>query len=217
MNQRFWLCIAFILYFQYGYAQKTVFQEIFNIKAKPLFGETSLNAKYSVDDNNLKTLEYLIIFGQDSRYKYASSPISIFSGSPNKCLSWINRLINVSENEESGTLLSVDSQSILVLEGRGEKILNVHEKNGGDGYHRVTKKRLINLKSALEKWMNENKSFLNETSAKSDSSIISKPKNIDRLKPDFVADELIKLKSLMDQGVLTKEEFEAQKKKLLGN
>ncbi len=32
---------------------------------------------------------------------------------------------------------------------------------------------------------------------------------------NLVADELIKLKSLMDQGVLTKEEFEAQKRKLL--
>lgn len=31
----------------------------------------------------------------------------------------------------------------------------------------------------------------------------------------YVADELIKLKTLMDQGVLTKEEFEAQKRKLL--
>jgi hypothetical protein len=30
-----------------------------------------------------------------------------------------------------------------------------------------------------------------------------------------IADEILKLKNLMDQGVLTKEEFEAQKKKLL--
>lgn len=32
-----------------------------------------------------------------------------------------------------------------------------------------------------------------------------------------VADELIKLKELLDQGVITKEEFESQKAKLLGN
>lgn len=35
--------------------------------------------------------------------------------------------------------------------------------------------------------------------------------------PISVADELIKLKKLLDDGVLTKEEFESQKKKVLGN
>jgi len=35
------------------------------------------------------------------------------------------------------------------------------------------------------------------------------------IEKNMVADELIKLKSLLDQGVLTQEEFDAQKKKLL--
>ncbi|MBP0968506.1 MAG: SHOCT domain-containing protein [Oscillospiraceae bacterium] len=37
----------------------------------------------------------------------------------------------------------------------------------------------------------------------------------EELSADMIADELKKLKSLMDEGVLTKEEFDEQKKKLL--
>ena len=37
-----------------------------------------------------------------------------------------------------------------------------------------------------------------------------------QVQSDSVPEQLIKLKSLLDQGVLTEDEFNAQKKKLLG-
>ena len=40
-------------------------------------------------------------------------------------------------------------------------------------------------------------------------------KKIAEVSEKLIADELRKLKDLLDEGVLTKEEFEAQKKKLL--
>ena len=40
-------------------------------------------------------------------------------------------------------------------------------------------------------------------------------KQIEEISENMVADELRKLKELMDEGILTKEEFDEQKKKLL--
>jgi hypothetical protein len=46
--------------------------------------------------------------------------------------------------------------------------------------------------------------------------VLSKDPNfIPQRKPNLIADELIKLKALLDAGVLTRDEFEMQKKKLL--
>ena len=42
-----------------------------------------------------------------------------------------------------------------------------------------------------------------------------RPQNSQSLSQNLIADELIKLKSLVDNGVLTEEEFQAQKAKLL--
>jgi hypothetical protein len=44
-----------------------------------------------------------------------------------------------------------------------------------------------------------------------------KPKQLNQALQFSVADELIKLKKLLDDGVLTKDEYESQKKKLLEN
>jgi len=44
-----------------------------------------------------------------------------------------------------------------------------------------------------------------------------KPKQLNQVPQFSVADELTKLKRLFDDGVLTKDEYESQKKKLLGN
>lgn len=43
------------------------------------------------------------------------------------------------------------------------------------------------------------------------------PKTLEGKQPVSIADELAKLKKLLDDGVLTKEEYDTQKKKLLGN
>ena len=45
----------------------------------------------------------------------------------------------------------------------------------------------------------------------------SSDSNLPPVKQETLEDRLIKLKSLLDQGVLTKEEFEEQKKKILEN
>ena len=45
----------------------------------------------------------------------------------------------------------------------------------------------------------------------------SSDSNVPPVKQETLEDRLIKLKSLLDQGVLTKEEFEEQKKKILEN
>lgn len=61
----------------------------------------------------------------------------------------------------------------------------------------------LNIKSYIEEWSTRHEQ----------QSVMSHPASVG---PVSVADEILKLKALADEGILTAEEFEAQKKELLG-
>jgi hypothetical protein len=80
----------------------------------------------------------------------------------------------------------------------------VHLNNGQTGYFSIDGYSEVQLRGKLSPWLNSTRIPLGAPRASVEAPSIS------------VADELLKLASLRDSGVLTGEEFEAQKAKLLG-
>jgi Short C-terminal domain len=73
---------------------------------------------------------------------------------------------------------------------------------------------LVNYEIDVENALISNELVLPEQFKKAKNDV---PKQVIVSQQISIADELIKLKKLLDDGVLTKEEFESQKKKVLGN
>ena len=65
MKNRLLSIFIFFMVIHYCFGQKVIMQEIYKIKAGPPYVELSLNAKYSVDKDNSKSLEYVNLLGQD--------------------------------------------------------------------------------------------------------------------------------------------------------
>jgi hypothetical protein len=201
--------------------QKTIREKIWSAP----FSYLTIQAIFSVDEKNNKNLETVLVMGQDSRYRSLTSIISLFSGSPKECSEWFNKLIDIIDQEKSGTSINIENQTVSVHKSMGQTILYVDENGIGGGYNAITKSRLEKALYKLDEWITENpnlayssKPKMDTTDTKSKMSIIPKnPKDSTlNVKPVLIADELIKLKKLLDEGVLTKDEFELQKKKLLG-
>jgi hypothetical protein len=196
------------------FCQKTVREVVWNS-----FGSyQKITANFSVDENNVKVLDLIHVYGHDSRFSInISSGVSMFIGNPKDCYDWLKKLVEIIENEEHGTSFQIGKQTVLVNVQTGQKLLYIYEFDGGNGYNFITRKRLKNALESFEKWISVNKDLKIKTATEVDSVVVQKPTILVKPKPDLIADEILKLKNLMDQGVLTKEEFEAQKKKLLGN
>lgn len=110
----------------------------------------------------------------------------------------------------------------LTLKSVGMKTITfINSPTDKNGYiYRTARRSADKVMSELELIMSENQNIANQTSSQSQyepqlaSSPVHQPIPIGQ--PQIsVADELLKLKQLLDMGVLTQEEFDQQKQKLL--
>lgn len=193
--------------------QKTITEDIWSTQ----LGYVQMSATYSINDQKEKTLERIRFYAGDNRYTSILSFITLFSGSPKDALEWFKKAIDFIEDEEENTTMQVERQQFSVAKIMGQKLLVISEWDGGDGYRRISQSKLESGLEKLEEWITKNKidvyKDLSSKKAETETNNEKKPENKVQIS---VADELTKLKKLMDEGVITKEEFEAQKKKLLG-
>jgi hypothetical protein len=212
---RLYLIPVFLLVFCLAAkGQKTVREDIWSAHLRHVV----MTATFSVNEKDEKSLEFIHLMASDNRYSQIFSPITLFSGSPKECILWFKKLIDFIEDEDVNTSIKIDNQSVSVHKTMGQKVLSVSEWDGGSGFRWITQNKLESGLEKLEEWISEKKIDIYKE-VPSQKVIISEPnseKQVPKAGSNSIADELTKLKNLMDQGVLTKEEFEAQKKKLLG-
>ena len=173
----------------------------------PMNAET-IKASFDVTEQDSLVLNNLFMMGVDSRFSSLIEIVILYQGSPEEILNWLKKLQDFVEKNEKGTTINIDNQLIGVEKSMGQKYIVIYEMNG-NGYHNMYPSRLQHSIDAIKKWLKKG----NPMWAKN-NQIESKKTEPKKLQTS-VADELIKLKKLMDEGVLSKEEFEAQKKKLL--
>jgi hypothetical protein len=207
--QKILILVLFIANSFVGKGQKTITEDIWTAQMRTL----QMYATFSIDDKGEKNIERINFVAQDQRYSSIVSIIGLFHGSPKESIEWFKKLIEILKNDEVGTSVKLEKQNVTVQKTMGQKYLSIDEFNGGNGFKTVTQGKLETGLENLQDWLNSKGIDLNKEILPKQINETEKPEPTQ--KNDLVADELIKLKKLMDEGVLTKEEFEAKKKKLL--
>jgi hypothetical protein len=203
--------IIYLIVCYSSFGQKTKTEKIWSAS----FGVSGMNAVFSIDDQGKQSLEKVWFYGRDSRFTQLVEYVDLFDGSPSDLILWLKQIIAFGRKEEPGTSLKIDGGTVSISKNIGGRYINIFPANEA-GYHSTYIGKLESALDGLNEWVLRNKINLRPDTTLRHSQVetkISSPKK----EPSSVADELTKLKKLMDEGVLTKEEFEAQKKKLLEN
>jgi hypothetical protein len=197
----------------FSYCQKSKTEVIWSGSFQGL----RITANFSLDEENNKELSNIVCYGQDDRFREIVSLITVFRGSPKDAVNWFKSAIDFYNKNEGGTSTVIDGQTFSLRKSLGIKQIIIFELGHGSGFHIAYKKQIENGLKALEEWIIKNKINVNDSVKQDKFQLLTDTTNERSLNSNnlLIADELIKLKKLMDEGILTKEEFEAQKKKLL--
>ena len=118
-----------------------------------------------------------------------------------------------------GSQNAVDSLYIRISlkDGRMKRIDLITSPTSRNGaFYGSMRKRADEIIAKLDSISAENKRSVAEENRKIQEAVLSPPQSAQtQVSPTLIADELLKLKQLLDMGVLTEEEFKQQKQKLL--
>jgi hypothetical protein len=192
-----------------------------NIKAKDKtifnanFGQEKMVARLFYENDKLVNVKIQYI-GRDHRYTKITKYINVAYGTPSEVCYLLTTAIKfLQENNDNGTSTFIDKQMLSINKTLG-KYLSIYEKDG-NGYHTFTPGQLKNAKDELLDFCKENQIEVScdeppTQEAVTEGTNDNKPK---QSTTDDKLDRLKKLKSLLDEGILTQEEFDAEKKKIL--
>lgn len=151
---RFTLLILFSLVgatFNHSYAQKTKKEQVYN---NNLFKDY-LDVIHHYDENDNVISKQMLLYGQDLRYQHITELVSVYSGSPQELMNYMNaveKFVNENEPDVSTTL---EGYRITVVKQMGRKGFSLYEKDGL-GYRSYNMKSWGKIKKALVKWAKKN-------------------------------------------------------------
>lgn len=164
-----------------------------------------------IKDTLFTTSGYKIIVGQDINIGTGATPDGDFKFIRRNSSGFGTILVTTNNNDYNKSQLSLP-RNMAGHKGKVVKIVARGNKKIG-----ITYEPLITLGAGRYEIDTENAIAFGELIIPEEFKIKSKTTTsvIEMQQPISIADELTKLKKLFDDGVLTKEEFELQKKKLL--
>lgn len=171
-------------------------------------------------EENGKSLPVIHLYALDHKYQSLKNLITLYKGSPSGFYSYILDAIDFFNENEPVVTSSIQGRTVSVRKNIGMKVINLYEEKKDIGcYHRTSGKILEKFKSRFLEWCDDNK-----VDVEKDRNVLrlvfnTKKEEDNQIKNDSnvksKADRLKELKELLDSGILTQEEFNSEKKKIL--
>jgi hypothetical protein len=111
-------------------------------------------------------------------------------------------------------MTAIFGQTISLYKVLGVPTMSIHEKNGR-GYHDFSLNIIKQFRTALIDWCKKENIEINCDLENYGESVVERQSTTNDEKKEDKYDNLIKLKSLLDSGIITQEEFDSEKKKIL--
>ena len=181
------------------------------IKTKTIFNANLGNEKILalISGDNI---EFQFI-ATDARFTKITRFIDVVKGSASDVCYFLNTAVKFMKENESGTTTFINGQMLKIYTSFGIKGVYVFENSGG-GYHSFTQTKLNDAIDKLAKFcLEQNIEFTCNVAPvqETETQKTSTPENSDKYL------KLRELKKLLDEGIITQDEFNKEKSKILEN
>ena len=185
-------------------------------KAKTVYtsyiGSEKMVAHFFYENDSLVdvTIQFM---GHNNKYTKIIDIIEIVSGTPSEVCYLFSKAIElIQNNKEDGISITVNGKTIRTVKSFGAFGVYIFTDNGS-GWHAFSENTLQKAKDNLVVFCKENNINISCDTSTTSTSKIEKQKT----EKEDKYDKLKKLKSLLDDGIITQEEFDKEKAKILEN
>jgi hypothetical protein len=212
MKKTFIIAFAVVIMCQTALSSEIVKTKNETIWSGWVGGTKEVSASWNCSDTCENPL--ILILVQDSRYTRISNLIRIFFGTPYDTHVFLSSILKLAEenkaerNEIKTTILGVKVTRSITY-GKDYYLIS---ENGGNGHHVFTIKNIADMNKSLIEWAKKNNISLTEPTV-----TVTSYSETSKKETKSTVEQIKEAKELLDAGVITKDEFEALKKKILQN